>query len=1367
MSPRPGYRPRRHDDVFAWLDLVVVDGPFLARPALKAQYRDGLPRPDAAVDQVGESFTEGFRLWERAWTAWVRSARDDSATAAYLTERDAWVTTMTRQVLEWDGYVVETAPDLRAVSLDGEHSVRPTAVLRTAEEAEALLLVVDPTDDLAAPGADGWTATAIDRGAALLRASRAGGGSGIPVAVVTDGRWWALVWISDQGAVGSGTFDGTLFREEPDLRAAFWALTRLTCLAGGAPERRLPALLRDSVASTEEITDQLGRQVRAAVELLVQSFSESHLHALAAGETSPLPEDGHIAYDAAVTVMMRVVFLLFAEANELLPDSVLYRDAYAISDVGERLDARRRAAVAADGEELLEGSFDTWHRLLATSSALYEGATFEDLRMPAYGGSLFDPDRFAWLLATDPTTGRLRVVVDDRVMLHVLRAVQQVRIGNEARAVSFRDLDVEQIGYVYEGLLGYSARFTDPEETIVGLSGPQDGAEPEIPLQMLHQLSDDAGEDPAAFAAALVAWLKEDQPGARASTVRQIAKAYETSGTIEAQDEARRLLRPVVRDTGLLDELVGYIHLIRRDLRGLPYVVLGGGLVVVETRSRANSGTHYTPRALAEEVVLHALEPLVYQPGPLQTADSSEWKLIPSSQILDLKVADIAVGSGAFLVAAARYLGGKLLEAWDAEGITREDVSAEQRRRREIEARREIVAHCLYGADINPMAVEMCKLSLWLVSLDRDKPFSFVDDKIFCGNSLLGLTEVRQLRGLHIDPSPARLRNPGFTVDVDLAIQRATEIRGQLATAVSDGDAMRTTHAKRQLMRQLDQQLAELRTVGDGIVAAGLAVGGKPGKPLDAAYENLSLALMRTSLGDDGALTAIIERGLTPTVPTDYDRWRPLHWILEVPDVMLGHGGFDAVVGNPPFLGGQKLTGTMGDNVRDWLVHQIAGGTRGSADLVAYFFLRAFRLLAPERGQLGLIATNTIAQGDTREVGLDRLAAAGMTIRRAVQSAPWPARSANLEYAGVWGSRAALDAAAERVSDGVPVRAVSTLLEPQGRVEGAPVRLAENAGIAFQGSIVLGKGFILTDEEAEAMFAADPRNREVVFSYLNGEDLNSRPDMSASRWVINFFDWSEERAATYEAPYQWIRERVMPERTRRKPDGSFVLRKPLPERWWMYAEKRPGLYRTIAGIDELLVIALVSKTVMPARVSTGQVFSHKLGVFAVDNYADQAALSSSIHQLWAYKNSSTMRADLNYSPSDVFLTFPRPLRTEALAAAGRSLDEARRKILSRRSVGLTGIYNLVNDPRVLDSNDPDVCHLRALHAEVDRSVMAAYGWDDVSLDHGFHSYRQAERWTVGPMARSEILDRLLEENHRRSAGEAGAGLGQRDADEVK
>src|SRR5687767_13355917 len=180
-----------------------------------------------------------------------------------------------------------------------------------------------------------------------------------------------------------------------------------------------------------------------------------------------------------------------------------------------------------------------------------------------------------------------------------------------------------------------------------------------------------------------------------------------------------RLLKPIVGyDADLHEALVSWSNYIRRDLRNLPYVVPRGGLIVAETPSRKNAGAHYTPRSLAEEVVLHALQPLVYEPGPLQTNDESHWRLKSASSILDLKVADIAAGSGAFLVAAARYLSERLVEAWIAEGMLYEFASAdaEELRRR---AMREVIARCLYGADINPMAVEMCKLSLWLVSMDR------------------------------------------------------------------------------------------------------------------------------------------------------------------------------------------------------------------------------------------------------------------------------------------------------------------------------------------------------------------------------------------------------------------------------------------------------------------------------------------------------------------------------------------------------------------------------------------------------------------------------------------------------------------------
>ena len=328
----------------------------------------------------------------------------------------------------------------------------------------------------------------------------------------------------------------------------------------------------------------------------------------------------------------------------------------------------------------------------------------------------------------------------------------------------------------------------------------------------------------------------------------------------------------------------------------------------METPSRRNAGAHYTPRSLAEEVVKYALEPVVYEPGPLQTNDIDAWKLKSSTAILDLKVADIAAGSGAFLVAAARFLTRRLTEAWTEERMLSQ-VELANPSLAEERAIREVVARCLYGADINPMAVEMCKLSLWLVSLDRSKPFSFVDDKIFCGNSLLGVTTLDQLRHLHIDPDRKRKFLQPF-VDVDAVLAEATRLRRKLASPVDEDDPQRSTAGKLRLLRRADEVTAQLRLMADGIIAAGLLLGGKPAPQLEDAYKSLEWALAEAFPGDGSAgnrkkLDTIIANGLTPTVDTDYQRWQPLHWAIEVPDVM-ERGGFDAVIGNPPFLGGRS-----------------------------------------------------------------------------------------------------------------------------------------------------------------------------------------------------------------------------------------------------------------------------------------------------------------------------------------------------------------------------------------------------------------------------------------------------------------------------
>ena len=207
--------------------------------------------------------------------------------------------------------------------------------------------------------------------------------------------------------------------------------------------------------------------------------------------------------------------------------------------------------------------------------------------------------------------------------------------------------------------------------------------------------------------------------------------------------------------------------------------------------------------------------------------------------------------------------------------------------------------------------------------------------------------------------------------------------------------------------------------------------------------------------------------------------------------------------------------------------------------------------------------------------------------------------------------------------------------------------------------------------------------------------------------------------------------------------------------------RRCVLYARLSVTKEESVITRVSKTVMPVRVRTGQVYSDSTDVFAIDDYGNQAVLSSSLHQTWAITYGSTLETRVRYTPSDVFETFPRPAITHRLAAAGRALDEERSAIMLRRDLGLTKTYNLVNDASV--NGDVDVALLRDIHVEIDEALVAAYGWDSLRLGHGFHTYRQMERWTFGPAARVELHDRLLLENHRRAAL-SGANSTQRERD---
>ena len=1021
-----------------------------------------------------------------------------------------------------------------------------------------MLVLVLPagTDPRAQPRGDTWTATWVQRAALLCRHHH------VSLALVTDGDHLTLVHAPEQGVTGWGTWRASEFATEPVLFDSFRSMLGSRRFIGAQPQDTPEALLKESAGSQAEVTDQLGTQVRRATELLVNAISRANGDrdgALLAGVTP------HEVYEAAVTVMMRAVFLLIAEENDLLPvDDPHYQALYSIRRLRESLESER-----FENPEALETRTTAWHRLLATSRAIQSGIHHDELSIPAYGGSLFDPDRFPFLEgraagSTWHTAVGTPIAVTDFDVLAILDALlvlrfRDVRGATDTRRLSYRNVDVEQIGHIYERLLDHDA--VTAEQVVLGLRG-KPGEEPEISLPDLEARRIDG-------VASLVAWLSDKdatKAGRRVGTRNQVEKLL-----AEPVDPQRRagLLQACQGNQGLADRIERFANLLRLDLRDRPLVFLTGSLYVTETGSRRDSGTAYTTRDLADEVVEHALAPLCYSPGPQYTPDTNRWRIRASAEILDLKICDPAVGSGAILVAACRYLADRLIEAWRAEG--RPDAldtatAADDPNRLDIvvEARRLVAEHCCYGVDRNPMATEMTKLSMWLTTVAKDRPFTFLDHSIKSGDSLLGITDLDQLRTLHYDPATGKVRRtpiPGFITGgvavkaVERLVGRALELRREMRGIETIGPA--DIERKQDLHRESEICLETLETIADILTGAALKTAGE---------KDPSTALTKLLESDAAVIKQLVEALGSPAETDALSRARdranerfnagrpdgapprdPFHWPIAFPEVFSGSGtpGFDVLLGNPPFMGGQKITGTAGTDYRDHLIAWIAGGKKGSADLVSYFFLKATKLAR----SLAFLATNTIAQGDTSEVGLTQIIDAGWTIHRAASSTAWPGGAA-LEIAKVWVTSRSWNG--ECALDGLPVAGIDEMLYLKSPTGWRKQRLSANADKSFQGSIVLGLGFTMSLEEAQALIERDPRNKDVLFPYLVGEDLNQSPTQAAPRWVINFFDWPEEQAREYPDCFAIVEEKVKPERQERGGNGEFKRRKPLPQLYWIY-----------------------------------------------------------------------------------------------------------------------------------------------------------------------------------------------------------------------
>jgi hypothetical protein len=1344
-----------------WLRFAEPTGPFLSLPPLLRAFPQGvekLPRERA------EDLAEQLVKWRQA----VEGATPD------LAVHRQWCLFVLRALLGWSGgNLLEagsgaTLPN--ALAPLGRETLSPDLVLMNPAghpfgPGPRVLISFQPPGqplDRPVPGRP-WRASPTDRLVELLR------GTGVRLGLVTNGAEWRLAQLAAGDMPGVARWDVDLWFDERGTLDAFVTMLEARRFFGVAASDTPEALFEESAQHQHEITVQLGDQVRRAVEVLVQALDRADRDAGGALLTAIAPAQ---VYDAALSVMMRLVFLFAAEERGLIgAGSPLYQEYFGVSTLLDRLaaDADRH------GEEVLETRQDAWARLLAAFRAVHGGASHEDLSLPAYGGSLFNPDHYEFLEGRSKGTHWREMLarplpVSNRTVLHLLRALQELEVrtpgaGGEKRRLSFRELDIEDVGHVYEGLLDHTAlRATPPDAPVLGLKG---SVEPEIPLPRL-EAEEHRGH------ARLIEFLREE--------TRRGASAIERALSEPVLHDEARARRACGNDTRLYDRVRPWLGLVRGDTLDEPVIVREGSVYVTAGAHRRTSGTYYTPRSLTEPIVRYSLEPLVYN-GPTEGMPETAWTLRTARELLNLRVCDFAMGSGAFLVQACRYLATRLIESWEAverSGPSGVRITPEGERssgdpaerlipmdpeERMVEAMRLVADRCLFGVDANPMAVEMAKLSLWLVTLQKDRPFNFLDHALRCGDSLVGIIHPEQLAGLDL--------SLGKVTQVETV---AEHLRPALATAIAkrreleNFPVLDVTDAERKaaLLAEADSALQEVRAVADLLVACtfgGQTRGADAEALLGAARDRVAAAFdVRLSADDHRArLEAIADDArhmLDDGKPAGRDARRPFHWPLEFPEVFEG-GGFDAMVANPPFLGGQKITGTLGTDYRDYLVNTVAGGTRGSADLSAYFMLRVSQLLR-DHGTLGMIATNTIAQGDTREVGLEQLLSRGFVSPRAVSSQKWPGE-ANLEVAILWLRRGSW--AGSYILDGSEQPGITPSLTAPGLVEGKPYRLAANAGKSFQGSIVLGMGFVLTPDEAKSLIAEDARNGDVVLPYLNGEDLNSRWDQSPSRWVINFQDWPLDResapagyrgpvAADYPDCLGIVTEKVRPEREELARGDATARDR--ARRWWQFGRPTVNLYATIAGMERVIATCLVTTHLMPAWVVRAQVFAHKLAIFALDTPGGLGLLTSTIHEIWARHYSSTLAAVLNYSPSDCFETFPFPAaETSDLRTISDRYDSLRARLLAERREGLTALYNDFHSP---DACMRDIAILRDLHAQLDHAVAAAYGWTDLELGHGFHTTRRRVRFTLSNRAQRELLGRLLALNHERYKVEVSRGL---------
>jgi len=761
----------RDAGILSWFGMVELSGLLISKVVYHREFSGSKP-PSATemrdLTQLKTGFLNGrFSLRQTLQALFFEALGHDGRSKYW-----AWGNEAKRFSVELPEYETSLCPDLAFL---GENTRAPLFLVWSTDSEKGLDAIPDKKGR--------WKASPQHQFETLLERLRC------PLGLLTDGRSYRLFFRQVGNAPASITWDRETWFEEP---ASFEAFRNLLSPRALLPdkEKGLFKWIRDSQESQAELTSELANQVFEVVGLLLDAVNEN-----------PQPVYNERMYEVLVKIAMRIVFVLFAEENRLLPHGIPeYDNAYGLIHLANFLDRCARELGEEQFAQDYAYRYDAWAQLRSLFYLIYAGSAHPRLVMVAHGGDLFDPKK---------TEDVERVLMVDSVRIRqILRRLLYIRTSKGAYRLSYASIRIQQIGYVYEGLLEHSLVFQD------------------------------------------------------------------------------------------------------------------GRYAFSESKLRKSSGTYYTPKALTEWLVENTLAPLCYADG-----EDDQRRVRSPEELLSLKVVDPAMGSGAFLVEAMDFLSQALLESWDKAGRYTE---VEEETRANL-ARRQIAEHCLYGVDLNPMAVELAKMSLWLSTFSKDKPFSFLNHRLKCGNSLVGTGYDEYDLSVIPDKAmkPVREDSAEWKALLKSANAQNRKFFGKTADGVQKGmfgfsqnlisETQKSISALARTLRkieisgeQTEDYFAKERVYAEEVL-------GSDDYRLQKMRRDLWLSRWFLKEEDElppltnDTLQQLYERIRKPSAEREPLQEKHLeaakrravenrffHWEIEFPEVF-ETGGFDAVLGNPPW----------------------------------------------------------------------------------------------------------------------------------------------------------------------------------------------------------------------------------------------------------------------------------------------------------------------------------------------------------------------------------------------------------------------------------------------------------------------------------